>query len=112
MGGEKVKDVITYVDDNDYVVELPALSTLKQITVNCKGKDIEIDALRLINDDIDSILNDLPLPTKIKNVIGNILLSDIEIKQKRIEVRKLKKLGVNQKYINLFLKLLEYLVEV
>ena len=112
VGGEKVKDVITYVDDNDYVVELPALSTLKQITVNCKGKDIEIDALRLINDDIDSILNDLPLPTKIKNVIGNILLSDIEIKQKRIEVRKLKKLGVNQKYINLFLKLLEYLVEV
>ena len=109
---EKVKGVETYVDDNDFVVELPALSTLKQITVNCKGKDIEIDGARLINDDIKSILNDLPIRTKIKNVIGGVLLSDTPLKQKRIEVRKLKKLGINQKYINLFLKLLEYLTEV
>lgn len=112
VGNEKVKGFDTYVDDNDFIVELPALSTLKQITINCKGKDIEIDALRLVNDDIESILNDLPIQTKIKNVIGEILLSDTDIKQKRIEVRKLKKLGVNQKYINLFLKLLEYLAEV
>lgn len=112
VGSEKVKGVETYVDDNDFVVELPALSTLKQITVNCKGKDIEIDGARLINDDIKSILNDLPIRTKIKNVIGGVLLSDTPLKQKRIEVRKLKKLGINQKYINLFLKLLEYLTEV
>ena len=112
VGNEKVKGFDTYVDDNDFIVELPALSTLKQITINCKGKDIEIDALRLVNDDIESILNDLPIQTKIKNVIGQTLLSDTDIKQKRIEVRKLKKLGVNQKYINLFLKLLEYLAEV
>ena len=112
VGAERVKGVQTYVDDNDFVVELPKLSTLKQITVNCKGKDIEIDAQRLMNDDINSILNDLPIPTKIKNVIGDILLSDeIPIKQKRIEVRKLRKLKVNQKYINVFLKLLEYSAE-
>lgn len=112
IGNEKVKGAETYVDDNDFVVELPALSTLKQITINCKGKNLEIDAVRLVNDDIESILNDLPIPTKIKNEIGKTLLSDVDVKQKRIEVRKLKKLGVNQKYINLFLKLLEYLAEV
>lgn len=112
VGNEKVKGVYTYLDDSDFVVELPPLSTLKQITINCKGKDIEIDALRLVNDDIESILNDLPLQTKIKNAIGEVLLSDAEIKEKRIQIRKLKKLGVNQKYINLFLKLLEYVAEV
>lgn len=111
-GSERVKGAETYLDDNDFVVELPPLSTLKQITVNCKGKDIEIDAVRLLNDDIESILNDLPIQTKIKNVIGDILTSDAEIKQKRIEVRKLSKLGVKRKYINLFLKLLEYLAEI
>ncbi len=112
IGNEKVKGAESYVDDNDFVIELPALSTLKQVTISVKGKNLEIDALRLINDDIESILNDLPIQTKIKNVIGETLLSNTDIKQKRIEVRKLKKLGVNQKYINLFLKLLEYLAEV
>ena len=112
VGNEKVKGAESYVDDNDFVIELPALSTLKQVTISVKGKNLEIDAVRLVNDDIESILNDLPIQTKIKNVIGETLLSDTDIKQKRIEVRKLKKLGVHQKYINLFLKLLEYLAEV
>ena len=112
VGNEKVKGYTTYVDDNDYVVELPELSTLKQITINCKGKDIEIDAVRLVNDDFESILNDLPIQTKIKNAIGDVLSSDMDIKAKRIEVRKLKKLGVNEKYIKLFLKLLEYMAEI
>ena len=111
-GEETVKFINSYIDDSDFVVELPPLSTLKQITVNCKGRDIEIDALRLINDDIDSILNDLPIETKIKDKLGDILLSDIDIKQKRIKIRKLRKEKLNQKYINLFLKLLEYIAEV
>ena len=111
-GTEKVKGISTFVDDNDFVVDLPSLSTIKQITIVCKGKDIEIDALRLVNDDIESILNDLPIQTKIKEEIGKVLLSDQEIKQKRIAVRKLNKLGVSNKYINLFIKLLEYMAEV
>ena len=113
VGTEKVKGVQTYTDDNDFIVELPSLSTLKQITVNLKGKDIEIDALRLINDDIISILNDLPIQTKQKEVIGKVLLDDnMEIRQKRIEVRKFKKIGLNQRYINVFIKLLEYMQDV
>lgn len=112
IADEKVKGYKTYVDDNDFLVELPALSTLKQITVNCKGKNIEIDAARLINDDIDSILSDLAISTNTKNLIGEIVLSDMELKEKRIQVRKLKKHGVSDKYINLFLKLLEYLSDI
>ncbi len=112
IGNEKVKGAESYVDDNDFVIEMPALSTLKQVTISVKGKNLEIDAKRLINDDIESILNDLPIQTKIKNVIGKTLLSDMDVKQKRIEVRKLRKIGVNKRYVNLFLKLLDYLAEV
>ena len=111
-GTEKVKGVSTFIDDNDFVVDLPSLSTIKQITVNCKGKDIEIDALRIVNDDIESILNDLPIETLLKEKIGEVLLSELDIKQKRIEVRKLNKKGVPKKYIDLFIKLLEYMAEV
>ena len=104
-----VKEVLT---GGDFIVELPAISTLKQITVNLKGKNIEIDGLRLVNDDFESILNDLPIKTETKNVIGEILFSDKSIQEKRIQVRKLKRIGINQKYITLFLKLLEYMAEV
>ena len=112
IGDEKVRGVQTYVDDNDFVVQLPPLSTLKQITVNCRGEDIEIEGMRLINDDIDSILNDLPIETRTKEQIGNILFSDTDIKTKRIQIRKLKTKGLHPKYINLFLKLLEYIAEI
>ena len=101
-----------YVDGNDFVVEVKDVPTVGQLTINCRGKDIEIDAVRLVNDDFESILNDLPIQTKIKNAIGDVLSSDMDIKAKRIEVRKLKKLGVNEKYIKLFLKLLEYMAEI
>lgn len=112
IGAEKVKGAEAYIDDNDFVIELPALSTLKQITLSIKGKNLEVDAASLFNDDIYSILNDLPIKTKTKDLIGNILFNDDDIKTKRINVRKLKSSGVNQKYINLFLKLLEYLQEI
>lgn len=112
IGSEKVKGFETYLDDNDYIIELPALSTLKQITISIKGKNLEVDAASLFNDDIYSILSDIPIKTKTKNIIGQILFNDDDIKTKRVKVRKLKSQGVNQKYINLFLKLLEYLQEV
>lgn len=111
-GEESISTYNSYIDDLDYVIELPQLSTLKQITINCKGKDIEIDALRLINDDIDSILSDLPIETKTKDMLGEILFSNLDVKQKRIRIRKLRKYKLNQRYINLFLKLLEYIAEV
>ena len=111
-GTDKIKETDSYLDDNDFVIELPPLTTLKQITVNCKGDNMELDAGRLINDDLESILNDLPIATKVKNTIGEILMSNSSIQEKRIAVRKLSKIGLNPTYVTLFLKLLEYMAEV
>ena len=82
------------------------------MTINCKGKDIEIAAERLINDEIEEILSDLPIETEMKERIDNILFGDLPINKKRIAIRKLKKLGLEKKFIKVFLKLLEYLNEV
>lgn len=100
---------ISYVDDNDFVVEIEHVPSIGQVTLNCKGKDIEIDAMRLINDDIDSILLDLPINTVLKEQISNIMFSELPIKRKRIEIRKMKKYNLGKEYIKLFLKLLEYI---
>ena len=50
-----------YVSKNDFIVELKNINTLEQLTINCKGKDIEIDAIRIINEDIEGILSYLPI---------------------------------------------------
>ena len=82
-----------------------------QLTVNCKGRDIEIDAVRLINDDIESILIDLQINTYLKEDIAAIMFGDDTISHKRIAIRKLKKRGLSKEYIQLFLRLLEYISE-
>lgn len=100
-----------YVDGNDFVVEVRNVPTIGQLTINCKGKDIEIDAVRLINDDLDSILMDLKINTYLKDEIGDIIFGDLPLNKKRIELRKLKKKGLSNENIKLFLKLLDYLGE-
>ena len=100
-----------YVEGNDFVVEVRNVPTIGQLTINCKGKDIEIDAVRLINDDIDSILMDLKIDTYLKEEIAGIAFGDLSIDKKRIEIRKLKKKGLSKEYINLFLRLLDYIGE-
>ena len=100
---------VSYVEDSDFIVEIENVPSIGQITLNCKGKDIEIDAMRFINDDIDSILLDLPINTVLKEQISQIMFSELPIKTKRIEIRKLKKFNLGKEYIKLFLKLLEYM---
>ena len=100
---------ISYVDGSDFIVEVNDVPSMGQITLNCKGKDIEIDAMRFINDDIDSILLDLPINTVLKERISSIMFSELPIKRKRIEIRKLRKYNLGREYIKLFLKLLEYM---
>ena len=100
-----------YIDGNDFIVEVKNVPTIGQLTINCKGKDIEIDAVRLINDDLDSILMDLKIDTYLKEEIGDIIFGDLPISKKRIEVRKLKNKGLSKEYMNLFLKLLDYINE-
>jgi hypothetical protein len=102
----------TYVDDNDFVVELKDVPTIGQLTINCKGKDIEIDASRIVNDDVNSILMDLKIDTYLKEDVANILFSNEQSSRKRIMIRRLKKKGLSKEYINMFLSLINYTSEV
>ncbi len=100
-----------YVEGNDFIVEVKNVPTIGQLTINCKGKDIEIDAVRLINDDFDSILMDLKINTYLKEEIADIMFGELELPKKRIAIRKLRKKGLSKDYMNLFLKLLDYIGE-
>ena len=97
-----------YEDENDFIVELKNVKTVGQLSINCKGKAIEIDSIRLINEDIDTIISDLEVETRLKDKIASILFSNLPIKKKRIQIRKLKKDKLDQKFIKMFLRLLEY----
>lgn len=99
------------VDGNDFIVEVKQVPTIGQLTISCKGNDIEIDAVRVINDDIRSILVDLKINTYLKEEIDKIMFSKETISKKRIAIRKLRKRGLSKEYMNLFLKLLEYISE-
>ncbi len=99
----------TYEEDNDFIVEIPNVDTTKQMTIICKGQNIEIDAKRVVDEDIDSIINDLQIPTSLKNEISKIMFSDKDVSRKRIGLKKLKQYGLDKSYIKMFLKLLEYI---
>ena len=101
-----------YIEENDFVVIVNNVNTIGQLTINCKGKDIEIDAVRLINEDIDSILMDLQISTYLKEKLASIIFGDMPIKKKRIAIRKLRKDGLSKEYMKLFLKLMEYIESV
>ena len=106
----KIEDM--YIEENDFVVIVNNVNTIGQLTINCKGKDIEIDAVRLINEDIDSILMDLQISTYLKEKLASIIFGDIPIKKKRIAIRKLRKDGLSKEHMKLFLKLMEYIESV
>lgn len=103
---------VTYVDLNDFVVEIPEVKSIGNLTINLKGDNLEVNAMRIVNDDIAEIISDLQIETEIKNKLDKILFDDLSNKKKRIEIRKLKNKGLDKKYMKLFLKLLEYVDEV
>ena len=109
-GNKALNEVKAYEEDNNFVVEVKDVDTSKQLTINCKGNDIEIEAVRIINEDINSIITDLPIKTKIKEQIASIIFSDIDIKQKRIQIKKIK--GLDKRFVRMFIKLLEYIAEI
>ena len=119
----KANDVIVYIDnekvtsnsyieDTDFIVEVNDVPTTKQLTINCKGKDIEIDAVRLINEDIDSIISDLQIKTNLKTKLGTIMFSNYNMEKKRVEIKKLQKEGLDRTFVNMFMKLLEYVNQI
>ncbi len=102
----------SYVEDNNFVVEVEKVPSIGQLVINCKGTDIEIDAVRVINEDIDSILMDLQIETFLKEQISEIMFGNLPMNKKRIAIRKLKKQGLAKTYVKLFLKLLEYITTI
>lgn len=101
-----------YIDDTDFIVEVNNVDVFRQLTINCKGTDIEIDAVRLVNDDIDMILSDLQIETSLKEKISDAMFSDEPIKKKRIAIRKLRRAGLDSSFVKLFLNLLEYINQI
>lgn len=101
-----------YAEGNDLVIELDRINTNTRINIKCSGKDIEVSNFRALNDDIEGIISDLFIETELKNQIDYILFSNLSIKRKRIEIRKLKKAGLEPRFVKLFLKLLEYIATV
>mgnify|MGYP003304741999 CR=1 FL=1 len=53
-----------YVDETDFVIEFDNVPVTGKVFVYCKGQDIEIDASRVINEDLEGIISDLPITTK------------------------------------------------
>ncbi len=99
----------TKIADNDFIVKVSNISTLGILEVEIKGDSLDIESLDLFKDSVISILQDLPIETLLKEKVENVLFKEEVIKKKRIEVRKLERKGLEKKFVNLFLKLLEYL---
>ena len=104
--------VKTYTEKNDFIVEINNIPVMGSLLINCKGTNTEIEAVNLINDDIANIIDDLEIETTLKEKADAIMFSDMTIKKKRIEIRKLRKFKLEPKFVTLFLKLLEYIKEV
>jgi len=107
-----VENYNTYTDDNDFVVEVKNVDTRRQLNVSCQGNNIEISAQRIVNEDINEIISDLKIETLLKERLASIIFSDKPVSKKRIEVKKLKKSGLEEIFIKMFLKLLEYMEEI
>jgi len=107
-----VKNYEAYTDDNDFIIEVKDVDTRKQLSIKCTGQNIEIDAVRIINEDINEIISDLKIETLLKERLAAIIFGDLPINKKRIAVRKLKNAGLDEIFIKMFIKLLEYIEEI
>ena len=102
----------SYVKNNNFYVEVNNVSTLQEFKISCIGKNMEYEADELVSNNIESIISDLSISTELKDKIDAIMFSDLKISKKRIAIKKLKKDNLDNKFINLLLRLLEYLDQV
>ncbi len=98
----------SYIEQNDLVIEIKNATVYGTLSINCIGNNMEIDAVRLVNEDIDNILSDLQIQTDLKEKISDAIFGHEKLKEKRIALRKLKKQGLDKSFVKLFLNLLEY----
>lgn len=107
LGKEEVYNHI--IEKNDLIVELKDINVYEPLEVNITGTNIEIETISLINEEIEGILDDIEIDTILKEKIDMIIFSDLPINKKRIGLRKLKRSGLEPKYINMFISLLEFI---
>lgn len=99
-----------YIEQNDLIIDVQNVSTGSALVIKCESDEsLENSTIRLINDDIRGIIEDLEIETTLKEKIGAILFGDMTIKKKRIAIRKLKSAKLEPKFIKMFLNLLEYI---
>ena len=101
--------VSAYMEGNDLVVKASNVPSTRNIVITCTAEKLENSSIKVINDDIYSILLDLEINTSLKEKIDEVLFSDLPIKKKRIDIRKLRRKGLEPKFIKMFLNLLEYI---
>lgn len=97
------------IEKNDLIIKLNDMNPYESLEVNIIGNNIEIETISVINEEIEGILDDLEINTILKEEIDSIIFSDLPIKKKRIGLRKLRKSGLEPKYINMFIGLLEFI---
>lgn len=101
-----------YYDKNDFIIKIDNQMIGRDLTINIKGKNILVSSVRLINEEIKEILYDLEINTNLKEKLDEILFSDLDVRKKRIKIRKLKRKGLDNKYIKIFINLLEYIQKI
>ena len=105
-----IENITTETTETSFVVYINDIDTKDQLTINCSGEDIEIDSLKLVKDDIDSILYDLKINTILKDEVASIVFnSNLSLSKKRIAIRKLKRKGLDPRSVKAFLRLLDYM---
>ena len=109
--GETIQDNYPYENEkNDLLIKLTDINVFEPIEVDIIGKDIEIETISVINEEIEGILDDLEIRTSLKDQIDTIIFNpSLPINKKRVSLRKLKKQGLEPKYINMFIGLLEFI---
>ena len=112
IGDERITNYKAYIDDNDFIVEIPNVYTTKQLSIVCKSKNLDITSSRLVNEDIESIISDAKIKTELKTLLAEIFFSDDDNRKKRIKIRHLKSRGLDKQFIKMFLKLIEYIDEI
>lgn len=101
-----------YFDKDDFVITINNFIVGRDLEINIKGNDTFVSSVRYINEEIKDILYDLQIDTSLKEKIDEVLFSDLEIRKKRIKLRKLKRRGLDSKYIKIFINLLEYIEKI
>lgn len=96
------------IEDNDLIIILNNVNTLSELVIKLTGNNLEKSSLRKYEEDLETTISDLPIETPLKEKINSIIFSNKSLKQKRIEIIKLKKF-IPKSYYPLILKLLDYM---